>query len=85
MSDDPGEAAARRLRTFAAAYVMFLGSVGVLLAWVAVSTAYLNGTWRVTLAFDRLGEGPLELLLLTGIVTLLPLGWMAFHETIRQR
>lgn len=85
MSDEPpSEAAARRLRIFAAVYVMYLGSIGVMLAWLAVTTAYFSGDWQVTFTFDRWGEGPVELVLFTGILTLVPLGWMAFHETIRR-
>ena len=79
-----GEEAARRLRSFAALYVIYVGSVALLIAWVAISTAYFNGDWRVVLDFNRLGEGPLELVALTLVVTMLPLGWMALHETMRQ-
>lgn len=75
---------ARRLRTFAACYVMFLGSLGVLLGWVVATMAYLSGNWRVVIDLNRWGEGPLELVLLSLVVTVLPLGWMAFHETLRE-
>lgn len=79
-----GEDAARRLRSFAALYVIYVGSVALLIAWVAITMAYFNGDWRVVLDFNRLGEGPLELVALTLVVTMLPLGWMALHETMRQ-
>lgn len=82
MNDDSSGDAARRLRTFAAAYVMYVGTLGVLLGWVAVTTAYFNGDWRVVLDFGRLGEGPMELVVLTLLVTVLPLGWMGFHEAL---
>jgi hypothetical protein len=84
MSDeDAGHAAARRLRMFAAVYVMYVGTLGVLLGWVAVTTAYFSGDWRVVLDFGRLGEGPMELVVLTLLVTILPLGWMGFHEALQ--
>lgn len=84
MTDEAsGDAAARQLRTFAAVYVMYVGTLGVLLGWVAITTAYFSGDWRVVLDFGRLGEGPLELVVLTLLVTMLPLGWMGFHEALQ--
>jgi archaellum biogenesis protein FlaJ (TadC family) len=79
-----GENAAQRLRTFAALYVTYLGSLVLLLTWVAISTAYFNGDWRVTLYFNEWGEGLAELVVLTLVVSVLPLGWMGLHESLRR-
>jgi hypothetical protein len=74
---------AGRFRLFMATYVMYVGSLGVLLAWVGITNAYLAGDWRLVFDFNYFGEGPLELVVLTLLVSMLPFAWMAFHEILK--
>lgn len=76
---------ARRLRVWAAATTLDIGALMMPLLWWAITRAYLSGSWEVVLKFNKLGEGPLEVVLLSLIIPLTWLGLIGFHELLRAR
>jgi hypothetical protein len=70
------------LKRYATAYIAYLGTLSLLLLWALATTAWLNGDWRVTLYFNAIGEGMLEVIILSLLITCLPLVWVGLHEAL---
>lgn len=74
----------RRLRIWATATTLGLGTLLIPLLWFAVTRAYLAGSWRVVLNFNALGQGPLELVLIGAVIPVTWLGLIGFHELLQE-
>lgn len=72
------------LRRYVLVFVVGLAVLLVPLLWFAAVRAWLSGTWTVTLAFDRLGEGPLEVVILTLPIPVTWFALLALHELLRE-